>query len=236
MIAEGRVAPRLIVLAQSRPGQFGQRQVDSLRTAAPLARLFALLGSWCEGELRTGQPWPAVTRVYWHQWQSRLGTQLLRMATGRQPSWTHPVTTTDDEHLLARSSERLSPRGGLIAIASRFFGFASSLRDACLARGYSTVWLRPHVEIDIGGAAAALWDCPGYAPADLAELARLRQTMATAPIIALTDFARIEDRGRLLCAGATAFVSKPLMLDDLYWQLDEVTSSHDRMIAKSDVA
>ena len=48
--------PELIVLAQSWPGQFSPKQIERLRRLAPLARVDELLGSWCEGETRTGRP------------------------------------------------------------------------------------------------------------------------------------------------------------------------------------
>ena len=60
--------PDLILLVASRPGRFSAAEVESLHRRAPLAKLVALLGSWCEGEVRSGHPWPGVTRIYAHQW------------------------------------------------------------------------------------------------------------------------------------------------------------------------
>jgi len=53
----------LIVVAQSRPGQFSASDIESLHRAWPLAKLLGLHGSWCEGEGRTGRPWPGVWRI-----------------------------------------------------------------------------------------------------------------------------------------------------------------------------
>jgi len=53
----------LIVVAQIRPGQVSPAKVHALRTLAPLARIVGLFGSWCEGESRTGSPWPAIPRL-----------------------------------------------------------------------------------------------------------------------------------------------------------------------------
>ncbi len=44
-----------IIIAQSRPGQFAQHDIDQLSRAMPLAHLVALLGSCCEGETRSGR-------------------------------------------------------------------------------------------------------------------------------------------------------------------------------------
>jgi len=68
--------PTGILLVQSRPGQYSFAEVEHLHAAAPLARLVALLGPWCEGEQRSGRLWPGVVRVPWRAWQSRLAREL----------------------------------------------------------------------------------------------------------------------------------------------------------------
>ena len=61
------------------PGQFSCEAIDRIRTRAPLARLVGLLGSWCEGEVRSGQPWPGTIRIYAHQWPGRAEQELKRL-------------------------------------------------------------------------------------------------------------------------------------------------------------
>jgi CheY-like chemotaxis protein len=70
-LAEGQLVADAIVLAQAFPGQFSHQAVDRLRRLAPLTRVLGLMGSWCEGEMRTGSPWPGAVRTYWHQWPAR---------------------------------------------------------------------------------------------------------------------------------------------------------------------
>ena len=72
----------VIVVAQARPGEFSHAGIERLRQSAPLARVVALLGSWCEGEVRSGKPWPAAVRTYWHQWPARADRELRRLALG----------------------------------------------------------------------------------------------------------------------------------------------------------
>src|SRR5689334_21081356 len=57
----------LVVVAQSRPGAVPFGEVERVMRAAPLAGVVALLGSWCEGEARTGRPWRGVQRLYWYE-------------------------------------------------------------------------------------------------------------------------------------------------------------------------
>src|SRR4051812_13125153 len=71
--------PASILFMQSRPGQISAREVECLHAIAPLAGLAALVGPWCEGELRSGRPWPGVVRIPWKAWTYRLA-QELRLA------------------------------------------------------------------------------------------------------------------------------------------------------------
>ena len=59
-IESERVEPALVVIGQTWPGEIGRPQLMRLRQAAPLTRICGLFGSWCEGETRSGQPWPGL--------------------------------------------------------------------------------------------------------------------------------------------------------------------------------
>jgi hypothetical protein len=104
-LGKGRVLPDAIVVAEASPGQFSHRAIDGLRRLAPLARILGLMGSWCEGETRSGSPWPAAVRTYWHQWPTRCNRQLRRLALGEACSWALPATATDEERLLTDLSQ-----------------------------------------------------------------------------------------------------------------------------------
>lgn len=90
--------PLLIVVVQSYPGQYSASQVEQLHRQSPLSRIVALLGSWCEGEVRSARPWPGVIRLYWHQFQARLSPLLKDTANGC-PLARLPRTSTTSEQL-----------------------------------------------------------------------------------------------------------------------------------------
>src|SRR5262245_46505932 len=71
-LGEGTPAPHAILIAQSRPGQSSRTAIEQWHARAPLARLVGLVGPWCEGEQRSGRPWPGVVRVPWRSWRTRL--------------------------------------------------------------------------------------------------------------------------------------------------------------------
>jgi hypothetical protein len=187
-----------------------------------LARIVGLLGSWCEGEMRSGRPWPAAVRTYWHQWPARADRELRRLAAGRSSAWTLPLTATEEDRLLADADRALPARSGLIAIAARSFVMADFLAVACRRCGYATAWLRPSAAVRLAGATAVVFDGSDCRGAERDELQRLAAAMAPAPLLALLDFPRIEDLERCRAAGAAAVLSKPLQLADLFWRLERL--------------
>jgi CheY-like chemotaxis protein len=236
MLRDGRIAPEVIVVAQAYPGEFSAGAIDRLRRLAPLGRLVGLLGSWCEGEMRTGRPWPASIRIYWHQWGPRVSRELRRLCEGQGSTWALPVTATEEERLLAAQPDTLGVREGLVAISTRCREMHDWLSSACRRRGYSTVWLPPEAP-RAEGVTAAIFDTATLDAATLdaatldaatceadepRQLRHLVAAVRPAPVIVLLDFPRIEDHARALAAGATAVLSKPLLIEDLYWQLENL--------------
>ncbi len=281
-VLDREYAPDAIVVAQSYPGEFSHEAVDRLRRAAPLARIIGLMGTWCEGDLRSGRPWPATARLYWHQWPARCRRQLRALAGGERCSFSLPSTATEEERLLAdaasprplgegqktvsplplgegpgvragesaeyrvqgsgvseqEASDRpadaerpgsVFPRGaweqderciGLAVIRCRSFETWDWLSAACRRRGLASVWQRDGVAGRIEGATAAVFDCDDLDDAEFAELRRLAAALRPAPVLALMSFPRIEDQCRAVAAGAAAVLSKPLVLEDLFGELD----------------
>ena len=223
-IASGRTAPDLIVVAQSFPGEFSAESIERLRRLAPLARVVGLLGSWCEGETRTGKPLPAAIRLYWHQWLPRADEELRRLDSGLTSNWSLPITASDEERLLAMADRPWKKREGREAIRAPRAEMVAWLADACRLRGYTPVRLLGAAgdAAPIAPADALLFDGTDCRHDELAELPRLAASMRPTPVVVLLDFPRPEDRDRALAAGAAAVLGKPLLLEDLFWQLDAV--------------
>ncbi len=210
-----------IVLATSYPGQYSEQQIDGLRCIAPLSRIVALLGSWCEGETRSGRPTPGVIRVYWHQWEQRLAWEASRWASGGRSTWALPVTAGEEERVLALAEDRMAPRSGPITICSDEFACAEWLSAVCRKAGYTPQQVRPWDTLDPAGVAAGIFDV-GEHEERFDHLRRFVSALRPAPVVALIGFPRVEDRERAVAAGAASLLSKPLWIEDLLCEIDRL--------------
>ena len=205
--------PASILIFQSRPGQISHRDIEQLHAAAPLARLVAFLGPWCEGEMRSGQPWPGVTRVPWRTWSSRLPREL-GLETSRS-SARLPRTATEVERLdsgiatLRRRPAQILTVEICTANRSEF----ESLREALVALGMNAIWRRPEQRSEDSVADVILID--GWRNAgEFAE--------NLPPRIVLLHFPRPEDINRAAVLGITSVIARPLLIADLAATLDDV--------------
>ena len=207
--------PQLIVLAQARPGELPAQMIEQLHAAAPLARLVSLLGSLCEGEVRSGQPWPGVLRVYWHQWNARCDAELLPLMRGECSSWSLPRTAAPAEEALHVSRRAIPRRQGLVVIRAPREIEYEALADVCGLLGASTIWLPPQRTANVQRADLLVWDSDGCRAHELDRLRDLANQLKPARVLALLGFPRREDVVQARAAGADRILSKPHLLGDL---------------------
>jgi len=213
----------LVVLAIPRPGRVSQQDVDRIRAAAPLCRIVALLGSGCEGELRSGRPLQGVARVYWHQWLPPFAQGLERMSLGEACEWDLPATATDDERSLWIDAKQRRTASGIVAVVARHASTVAALADACRLAGHVVVGASGDGATQFHGASVVLWDCARSAGEDVARVRSLVARVAPTPVVVLAGFPRLDEFEAMLEAGAAAVVSKPARLADLLWHLDAAT-------------
>jgi hypothetical protein len=208
--------PAAILLVQSRPSQLNAEDVERLHSAAPLARLVALVGPWCEGEMRSGRPWPGVLRVSWRAWQSRLPLELSLVGLDGAAPAPLPRTATEAERSLASVAA--------VAANRRFRGNASvwtndrttfeALADALRSLGMNAAW---HCGSAESGISPELMICDGWEQIPVDE-----PTASTC--ILLLHFPRPDDVLRARSRGIAAVVAQPLILADLAAAIESASS------------
>jgi hypothetical protein len=226
-IADGGTGPELIVVAQSRPDAICGDQINHLQRVAPLAGIVALLGSWCEGETRTGRPWPGIRRLYWYEFPAWWRRQLQLRSANRCPDWARPTTQ------LTRQCVPGHPRSrsGLVVLRTLRRDNADALADALNHAGHSTAWQRyNHARIQTRGALAGIWDGGQLNDAETADLEVFCTQMSRdgAPVVALLDFPRRDRVDRAYQAGATAVIGKPYLTFDLLTTIDAAVVASSR--------
>jgi hypothetical protein len=217
------VSPELIVIAQSRPGTIALESVLSLRRRAPLAGVIGLLGSWCEGESRTGRPWPGVERLYWYEFPAWWRRQMALRAAGRCPDWSRPANVGIR---IADGGLRREPKGaGLIVLRSPHCETAHVLADVFRCAGYATAWHRAYCFLPvIHGATAGIWGGGQLNDREASDLAAFCRQLSRdgAPVIAILDFPRRDRVERALEVGAAAVLGMPWHNADLLMALQTV--------------
>ncbi len=195
------------------------RGIELLQRRWPLAGIVALLGSWCEGETRTGRPWPGVRRLYWYEFSTWWRQQLALRAAGRCPDWARPATDMGRTLPIRNpKSEIRNPRHGAIVLRAMNRYVAEALTDALQHAGYATVWHPPRgPKTVVRGAVAGIWDGCQLDDRETDDLAAFCRQLARddAPVIALLDFPRRDRFEIARQIGARAVLAKPWFNADL---------------------
>jgi hypothetical protein len=232
-------SPELIVVAQSRPGEIGSREIERLRRRSPLAGVVALLGSWCEGETRTGRPWPGLERVYWYEFPAWWRRQMALVQSGRCPDWARAVSgdmrCTEYRVLSTEYGVRSRPlsHNGLVVIHVARRDTAEAFSDVLQRAGFSTVWQKPgQGRPVVRGAAAGIWVGGQLSEAEANELRTFCRQMEheAAPVVAMFDFPRRDCVDAAVKLGATTVLGMPCCNSALIKTLDrQIVTSRRRL-------
>ena len=211
--------PYAVVLFQSRPGQLAAIDVERLHAAAPLARLIALVGPWCEGEMRSGRPWPGVERVPWNSWRSRLPRALCLSRPDDASVASLPRTASEVERI-EKSVLEISRAERVVA--SALICTASQTTYQSVADALETLGVRSHWQYSLSAAVIP--------PVDLVVFDGWEQVLSNQELVTgggpvlprrllLLDFPRAGDLGRAAELGMDAILAQPLLLADLSQEL-----------------
>jgi hypothetical protein len=198
-----------ILILQSRPGQFTPEDVEHLHTAAPLARLVTLAGLWCEGEMRSGCPWPGVVRIPWCSWEARLPRELELAGVARAATAPLPRTATETERIEGTMRDFVIRKhlNGTAAICTSNRTTLESIAEALTQLGVEARWWFIGAESQIEPVDVMIVD--GW------EQIPVSNPSEITPCVLLLHFPRPEDIDRAAASGIAAVLSQPLLLADL---------------------
>lgn len=197
----------LVVLAQSRPGIHDPELIHELRQRFPLTPIIVLLGSWCEGERRTGTPLQGTHRIFWYQWDVVLHEYLPLLASGRS----------------GRGSAAPVPAApsGTVAIHAADYDAGCYLAAALHTAGLATVNLSVDRLPQLHGIPVLVCDLRRGAD-DREILCKYAARYPEIRLVALCGFLRDADRQQLIEAGAATILNKPLEVNQLIRAVQEL--------------
>jgi hypothetical protein len=223
----------LVLLAQPRPGIDDQAQLEFLRTLAPLTRVIIVAGTWCEGELRTGQPVAGVVRLYWYEFAPWWRAAVAEWEANQTPAWSEPLddVRAGQQAAIVKLRERndvVPTEAGVIAVNAVDFAVFETLAAVLAPFGWRCEWQprhRPEL-VHPTQPVAAIWDGGQLSDGELASLVafagRVHDENAAAPVIVLLDFPRVEHLQAARAAGAAAVLGKPYQIAHLANELDRL--------------
>jgi hypothetical protein len=225
LVASEDDQPELILIAQSRPDNFGKHDQHHLQQSTPLSGVVALLGSWCEGETRTGRPLVTAQRIFSYEFPAWWKRQMSLRRTGRCPDWAR--RTTQDVrvagNLNANTPAQTHQWPGLIVLRTSNHSTGKALADVFHAVGYSVAIQTFGSLSSVRGAIAGVWDGGQLNEAEATELKSFSAEMAqhAAPVLALLDFPRRDRIDVAMECGAVAAFGKPWLNADLIAAMEE---------------
>lgn len=214
IINQRQFDPDAIVFCVARPGQISRAVVEDLHRAYPLSPLIALVGPWCEGEVRSGKPWPGVTRIYWHQWEARLPQEVARLtppAAARMPR-----SATEVDALISRPAPQCAARPALIGVVSRRRTDFEAIALALDAGGHHPVWISADEALPVLRLDALIIDGDGQG---------VQERFGSLPTIVLANFPRPEELAAISTAPWLSVLAKPYHIADLLDRLSELLAS-----------
>jgi hypothetical protein len=222
-------SPELLLLAQPRPGYYAQAILEHLQQMAPITRIVIVAGSWCEGELRTGQPAQGVIRLYWYDLAAWWQEAMVCQTAGVCPSWSEPL---DDGYTQRLRTHSRQPQADLsqssqmrtdilVEIDTIQHETFATLAAVLATAGWPAVWQRRSLRpTSTRGTTSGIWDGGQLDPPEVGQLARFSRSLnknpkIQIPVLVLLDFPRSEHLALVKAAGANAILPKPYRMDDL---------------------
>ena len=161
----GKVEPALSGPVSVLAGRNQRSRNHGAARGAPLARLCVVAGSWCEGETRSGRPWPGVWRVYAISGRSAR-RELAALAAGRPTVWNLPPRPRPKSncwprwhcgtpHRRCEQHRQVAGHGGGVGRVGRG---RFVLADACRSLGYEAGVWRTLPERFASRPTVVLWD------------------------------------------------------------------------------
>jgi hypothetical protein len=212
----------LIVLAQARPSQIPTEAVEALQRRYPTTPIVALLGSWCEGGMRTDVAWPGVRRIYWHQWSGRFDRFTSQLTNEGITLWHQPPTATNVDDALADRETSESDCDLLIGVSAIDQVQFETVRDAVAMFDWHACWIERSSlqESTIDEISAVCIDGNSISDDLSGRIVGIKDQLPNVPLTLVLNFPRMQEVQAAHELGVAEIVSKPFKAEDLKFAIE----------------
>jgi hypothetical protein len=188
--------------------------------------IVVLLGSWCEGQNRSGEPLSGVNNVLWSQWKNRFEQFAVQLSSGLSTDWHQPLTATTadrvrDLKLDPVIVEKLAGTKILISALDR-----TSFESTCdLLNHYQCGchWQEsPDHPSDDEVFDLAIVQGNTVSDSFESRVTAIRQQFDSLPMVAILNGPRAQDVERLAVLGITEIIAKPFSQLDLVFSVSRI--------------
>jgi hypothetical protein len=215
----------LVVIAQSRRGQYDAKVIERLVALLPNTPIVALCGSWCEGETRSGSPAPGVIRVYWHQWLGQMDNFLNQIRQDQLATWQMPKIAAVPDLIMHQLTNLVDNFDRTISVGVSTYTRESylMLQDA-VANHYKSTWIEGIDANDINGTHFSVICIEGNSLTTQCQqrIQTLQKQFPGIPMVLILNFPRHSEFKVAKKLGVAEIVSKPFQLCDLNFAINRL--------------
>ena len=215
--------PDFVLIFQSFSGERRESEVLEIKRRFPITPILAVLGSWCEGETRTGTPLLGVHNMLWYDFAAMAPLEFEAWKRGLPTVWSLPEGALPDAmEMLTRTRNRtifenFERKPAKIWIESDDFEQFRLQRDIfhtlfdCETFGrFAGCEDAALTESDI-----LVFDFPDFTPATQARFSELKTRFPKARCVTFLEFPRWNEQRQIQSYGADAVFPKPFRIQDL---------------------
>jgi len=224
----------LVIIAQSRRNQFQSIDIDRVFEFFPNTPLVALLGSWCEGEVRSGQPIAGVVRIYWHQWSGRYERFISQLGQNGITDWHAPKTSSVADRIELQhstlNSNLYQRKLEMIGISAWTQSNYEMLADAVQQFGWQSRWIeRAFWDAESTNTVSAVCiDARSWSDDVKNRIKWIRSEFPLVPMVLVVSYPRASELDEIEATGIGFVVSKPFELVDLKSALNNAIEQFEK--------
>lgn len=180
-----------VFVCQARRGDFSNAEVQVLLHQFPFAQKAVVVGSWCEGETRSGQPVGGVHRIFLRDWTSTIAVLLKEFHATGTSRLSRPVTESLSDYLMSAAPPPVCSGRLNIALHTLNRDCFSTIHEFCDDRKWTVQSLDQCKKCDL-----VIVECH-HSIQEALDLHPQIKKLGDLPVVVICGFPRLQDQQQL---------------------------------------